>query len=547
MPLQALPTELDVMIIDNLNQQDLSYMSQTSKYYRRISEPLLYRGIRFGTGQHHRIKQLLVTLVSREDLRKCTEYYDLVHADDHEQIMPYNYPSLMLSRDPDRDELYDKLWAHVSDIQKILDNLAHRYSISTQFKTAWLTLIFEPCPGFDGALSLLLCLAHNLKAMNLDMSSQHTLPMTRLMLQEVDWHNSQVIGPNRPFQQLKTMAFGCPRNPAITYDIPVMPQLETLAIRGNTKLISLAMYPRNVDTSHLRTLQLFDVNLDPQLLIRAIQQPRLRQLTVLGIVGVGRSEHVAFYNPWEVFDYQAVRLAMEENLLHLEAFAWIDMRCYNFLAYKSFGSFSGFPHLAELQLDLTMFLSGRPGVVLFLSGIPGVISPSIHELGNLLPPSLKAFHLRNVRWHHIELIHKCYQEMEDLQPDYLTSLVQIIASFAVPLICVEVDMRDWLATWIRASITDPLPMIRINEPAIDALRRMADALYPRGVVLRVEYFSNAWNDKRRLLVERGFTAWYVCYDNCPEASYRMGRRDVVVVSEADADWDPTRYVEEDND
>jgi hypothetical protein len=66
----ALSTELDVKILELLHddRQALSAMSKTSKYYRTITEPILYRDILFPEVTVSKIKRLLMTLLDRSEL-----------------------------------------------------------------------------------------------------------------------------------------------------------------------------------------------------------------------------------------------------------------------------------------------------------------------------------------------------------------------------------------------------------------------------------------------------------------------------------------------
>jgi hypothetical protein len=79
MSLQALSTELDVAIIKYLDRGPQSRLSLASKYYRRVTEHLLYSVLRFFNNENDRIKRLLLTLVSREDLRHSIMSFELLH------------------------------------------------------------------------------------------------------------------------------------------------------------------------------------------------------------------------------------------------------------------------------------------------------------------------------------------------------------------------------------------------------------------------------------------------------------------------------------
>lgn len=68
MSLKALPTEIDEQILDYLEQTDLSTLLKVSKYHRKIAEPLLYHTITLRDNRSIKIRSLLLTLLSRNDL-----------------------------------------------------------------------------------------------------------------------------------------------------------------------------------------------------------------------------------------------------------------------------------------------------------------------------------------------------------------------------------------------------------------------------------------------------------------------------------------------
>jgi hypothetical protein len=109
MSLAKLSTELDVHIVQYLEQPDVSSFSRTSKYYRRICEPVLYEWRSLLSSHHSRIKRLLFTLLVRSDLRRLIKHFRLVHGQTH-GVMPKQHPSLSIPLDPcGIDGLYQDL------------------------------------------------------------------------------------------------------------------------------------------------------------------------------------------------------------------------------------------------------------------------------------------------------------------------------------------------------------------------------------------------------------------------------------------------------
>jgi hypothetical protein len=81
MYLQDLSTELDVAIINYLLDcpNAVDSMVRVSKYYRKLGEPIFYRNVGFYAYESRRVKQLLMTLLRRKDLRCAVRRFVLYH------------------------------------------------------------------------------------------------------------------------------------------------------------------------------------------------------------------------------------------------------------------------------------------------------------------------------------------------------------------------------------------------------------------------------------------------------------------------------------
>jgi hypothetical protein len=80
MSFDALPTELDNQILLCLDHDGLDAMSQTSKTYRTITEPFLYRNLELKTGNHVSIRWLVVTLLCRPEVAAFIRAIRIVEA-----------------------------------------------------------------------------------------------------------------------------------------------------------------------------------------------------------------------------------------------------------------------------------------------------------------------------------------------------------------------------------------------------------------------------------------------------------------------------------
>jgi hypothetical protein len=77
MSFATLSTEMDTRIISFMDRRSLDNMSRTSKYYRQITEPLLYRHLKFKGRDHAAIMHLSVVLTNRQDLANYIKSFKL--------------------------------------------------------------------------------------------------------------------------------------------------------------------------------------------------------------------------------------------------------------------------------------------------------------------------------------------------------------------------------------------------------------------------------------------------------------------------------------
>jgi hypothetical protein len=156
--MEALPTELDVKILGYVRQGngsamvDMERVTRVSKYYRKISEPLLYEA--------DRIKLLLMTLLGRKDLRKHLHHLRILQCDtpqgrviareDEFANLPYDHTQ--------GDMFYDRLASQRTNIKTTIDEIATPY-MSAQLRMIWVSKVLQPFPGFNGALALIIGMA----------------------------------------------------------------------------------------------------------------------------------------------------------------------------------------------------------------------------------------------------------------------------------------------------------------------------------------------------------------------------------------------------
>jgi hypothetical protein len=151
----------------------------------------------------------MVLLLCREDLRELIKSFRLcrdVRNRPFEGLPPLGLVHrIALFASAYGSEFDNLLWSHVENIKKTIEDLTTRYNLARAGRTLWFARLFENFPIYDGALSLLLCLATQVVSIHLDLSEQHRLLLTQDILTRVDWKPSDPEMSNGPFSQLKTL------------------------------------------------------------------------------------------------------------------------------------------------------------------------------------------------------------------------------------------------------------------------------------------------------------------------------------------------------
>jgi hypothetical protein len=115
MSLEALPTELDLRIIGFLDTKHKSALSRVSKYYRDVAEPLLYERVQLWGHDDHRVRQLLLTLLQRKDLRHLVKEFCLWHSRSAPIPLLPRLDKVPIS--PDGYHLNELFWSHITEIK----------------------------------------------------------------------------------------------------------------------------------------------------------------------------------------------------------------------------------------------------------------------------------------------------------------------------------------------------------------------------------------------------------------------------------------------
>lgn len=180
--LQDLPTELDAHIIGYVDHSDIERMTCVSKYYRKVAELLLYHAVYLGVDNDDLIKLLMLTLLGRPDLRPLMQSIEIDYSPQSRlHPLPKLDTAIYLPNNRPQGALYHQLSSQVLVIKDTIEELLG-LNFDSQAKLALLAKVLEPFPYFDGALALVILLAHKVKHIDITRPPGHPLPMTRHVL-----------------------------------------------------------------------------------------------------------------------------------------------------------------------------------------------------------------------------------------------------------------------------------------------------------------------------------------------------------------------------
>ncbi|EMD89711.1 hypothetical protein COCC4DRAFT_125459 [Bipolaris maydis ATCC 48331] len=209
MSFSKLSTELDTKILEYLHddRSSLSAMSMVSKYFRRITEPILYRDLCFPQMTTNQMKKLLTIVLSRPQLAKHVRSLTMVP----ERESSFNGTDCTPSEED--MEAWNRLHEANHPALLTLSEKLETFSLSPQFVQDWFSPIFN-CTFLDDRPSLLdpflavfLILATNIETINLTATAGEVLRRSRAIF-SVAWSRYPVDDTQqeqKPFKKLSDL------------------------------------------------------------------------------------------------------------------------------------------------------------------------------------------------------------------------------------------------------------------------------------------------------------------------------------------------------
>jgi hypothetical protein len=415
--MQSLSTELDEMILGYLDPLALSALSMTSKYYRRIAEPHLYKNLVFYVEDAYGVFNLLFNLVNRQELAQHIQSFTLLDDPDYhdKQIRGVG------------EAFHWTLRKFGKKISRLIEDLCVDESFA--FALRWQRAIVHDGTYLYGALALILCLAHNLQHLN-NLNDSHYIISHILRKRWTHFDNQENRGYNNqtqtalakraskniaserqavhdrdkaklrsnhtadriesspkdtarqdkaeeeyrpfPFGKLKTLSVSG-HGP----NIPLLPWLETIkidSIKGNACLdmFYLPYQADNLDTQ-LQTLNISGLRTSPKWYLDVLEAPKFRKLKQLRIRGI------AWFYGWGKDAVQAFVDHLATRLPSLESFEFYDHDSLSWIDAPL--NFQSLPNLRTLKVDLRLLAPKREDVLVYLrkslTGFPACLETLI--------------------------------------------------------------------------------------------------------------------------------------------------------------------------
>ncbi|KAF1975526.1 hypothetical protein BU23DRAFT_566630 [Bimuria novae-zelandiae CBS 107.79] len=205
MSIAKLPTELDTRIIGLLkNHEDVHRLSMTSKYYHRISEPLLYRVVGFSSTDAIGAKMLLLTLMKWSELSKNIKEIVVYTGDMDALDTEVEFPKHQIVDLEDEyltqkvEPMVEGVWDFAPTIKQTIESLYPR--MKTQLKYRWLDNITTIRNSLEACVDLIATLANNLEVIDYRVLYSHDI-----LDEALGHYHDPTANPNRPFANLHSV------------------------------------------------------------------------------------------------------------------------------------------------------------------------------------------------------------------------------------------------------------------------------------------------------------------------------------------------------
>jgi hypothetical protein len=401
MSLGKISTELDVRIASHLvgDSTALAALSETSKYYHTVAEPLLYDTIKIEWDVEFRIKQLLMTLLDKPQLatyirrvtigptriREPTTRNDILNRMRNAGFMgikPKRLDDTPIEAIMPKFETYNLKVANAVEKVKIQDK---------EHKPRWIQDVFRPMgtpkdasgSSIDAVLALILTIADGIEHIALLISHELLFPTTRRIL-ALQYPQGNCL---QPCQQLKSIEI---------HSTAYQPGWDLFLETGAHRLI---LNGCRIEDSHqpllaqssLHTLKVQRPLTGPDALCNMLSMPAFSNVRRLVLDRVDDIGGRYSGQRWSSYDFRHLTNLLVWNFPNIESFSCINCSFRKLGNFVGFQSFRGLQHLQTLQVDLRLVMDK-------------VLNTRQQEYETLLPPSIKTLKLSNINANELEML-----------------------------------------------------------------------------------------------------------------------------------------------
>jgi hypothetical protein len=473
MSINGLSTEIDAMIAKCLcgHSAALSALARTSKYYRAVSEPHLYHDITILNRVEFRLKRLLITLLGRPVARYIQSL--AVNAS-RTEAQRHAIDAPVTEADRLASEL--ALWSLTIKDLVIGVNLS-----DSTFASAWLQNVYvltpfyyTPGPSTDGILAVVLSMSENVEHVQLGLSPDQPLQITRAILTT----RIPKIG-----QRLKSLEVYRSSRREQAVDVFLHPSAQQMLVHS----CHVAAAVLQISTpSLLSILELRNLMVAPSIVQALLNSPGVCTLTQLTL---DRLIDVEF--KWRDYDFSSLSDVLNNNTRNLETFICTHIEREGVRWSWGFGSMKQLTCLHTLRIDLNLFFTHRGG-------------EKFTNIDEKLPPSIKHITLTEVQAHELENIRQWKDEVPETEDEEImqvraTRLWQSIAdpstTLAIKTLCLSLAPKKGL------SVSRERSSGNLIDTTISQLQHAADRAASRGLLHQVLDCVDSEGEQREILVE----------------------------------------------
>jgi hypothetical protein len=455
-----LSTEMDENIIQRLPKSALNNLSKTSRYYRSLAEPHLYRNLVLSNQQPQKILRLFFTILRRNGLATHIRNFRLTRDDAGTQVLPLEITDELMGKTSEIKEIIKRVAAPLGDPRLILE---------------WFGSICQENTSVEDVLSVIWCLATNLEGINV------AVPLSNIQEKILGFHWMPVDHQSRsyPFCNLKRLQVQGSSNIAI---LPPMEQLTVTAMSGWNPTATGPFYmPYRDDDmeSKLHTLWMVDVCFEPEWIERAVAWPEFAGLKDL---------RVCRADDWRGYDFTRLSEALVTHLPDLEHLEWSSQAWdKEWGSLKPIGSLVGFTKLTTLIIDYR-FLTAR---IYHEHKLLHLLEPQTY-----LPASLQSLHITDTM----------KEDIRDLSQRYLKRLAtgSVIAFLAALLNATQISDLTLSITMELSHYDYGNGMSELPRHVRKLLPQLVSTLEGMGISLSV--WRSQGQASRKLLYEPGYEA-----------------------------------------